>query len=435
MRTLTLTLVTTVIAATIGFGFIISWIYSELYPTSEFSEEHKAYQNISQQLSKIIQHNPTKKASLEFWNSSGEINAQLEDRDSLILPQKLEDRFELGETIALEFEEGIKFYSLIHESDQILVITPPAAIQEDRPYEKIALTLIFYVGVVLAIAAWLLPLFIRLRLLDKTAQDFGRGNLTVRLPDNKMSYIKNIETEFNTMAERIQQLIKDNKLLSRAVSHDLKTPLARLRFGLDTIMEEHNPDKREIYHDRINNDLDKMESLIFTLLDYAKLDDAHISMAKKPINLADLVSDEIKHLKHISNKSITTTLSILSEGAVMVSADDHYLRMIIHNLVINALNHAKSDVEISVYRQESHAYFLVEDDGPGVNENDTDRIFKPFQRGVQPNSNSRKDEGHGMGLAICERVGQWFDAEISLERSPSLGGASFRLKIPLLKPA
>lgn len=431
MRILTLTLVTTVITTTIGLGFLISWIYSERYPKSEFSEEHKAYQNISQQLSRIIQHNSANKASLELWNESGNINAQLEDRDSLILPENLEGRFEQGETIALEFEAGVKFYSLILESDEILVITPPVAIPEELSYDKIALTFIFYIGVILAIAMWLLPLFIRLRLLDKTANDFGRGDLTVRLPDSKMSYIKNIEAAFNTMAWRIQALVKDNKLLSRAVSHDLKTPLARLRFGLDTLMEEPNQERRAIYHDRINDDLDKMESLISTLLNYAKLDDAKITLDKKSINLVDLVSSEIEQLKHTSNNGISIALSIPDEGVVCVFADDHYLRMIIHNLAINALNYTKTSIEISVYKNEDYAYFLVEDDGPGVNDNDRARIFKPFQRGIQPESRTGATKGHGMGLAICERAAQWFNAEIILECSTVLGGARFILKLPL----
>ena len=432
MRTLTLTLVATVITATIGLGYIISWVYSEFYAKSEFSEEHKAYQNISQQLSTIVQYSEAPNAMLEQWNMSGNIHAQLEDRDTLLLPQQLEENFKNGEVIALEFDDSVKFYSLINHSDKILTLTPPALTQESTPVENLAFTFIFYTGVIFAITLWLLPLFTRLRLLDNTAKNFGDGNLAARLPECKISYIKNIELAFNTMAERIQRLIEDNKMLSRAVSHDLKTPLARLRFGLETLQEEEREDKRKAYHARIHDDLDTMESLVHTLLDYAKLDDTHIALDKKPINLCDFITAEASQLTVVHSTAITITLAIAPAGIVMVCFDEHYLRMIFQNLVINAINHANGHVKLCVYADSGYAFFAVEDDGSGVSTEDKARIFKPFERGEKPNVKLPNAKGHGMGLAICERVGQWFSAEILLDRSAELKGASFILKVPLL---
>lgn len=131
----------------------------------------------------------------------------------------------------------------------------------------------------------------RLLLLRQKANAFGAGDLSVRIPQGAVSYIADIEQEFNRMAQRIESLVYDNKLLSRGLSHDLRTPIARLRFGLDVLEEaELSPAQRKtIAH--LNRDLVAMESLVEILLSYSRMGQAKIAFKPALVNLQQWVAD------------------------------------------------------------------------------------------------------------------------------------------------
>jgi len=135
---------------------------------------------------------------------------------------------------------------------------------------NILLTLQFYLIVIAVLLAWLFPLIKRLLNLQKVAKQLGTGDFSSRVNVSKFSYISSIESDFNRMANQIQKLVDDNQMLSRAVSHNLKTPLTRLRMGIDVLEETTDNSEMEGYIKRINGDLDEMQTLVETLLQYSK---------------------------------------------------------------------------------------------------------------------------------------------------------------------
>ena len=186
-------------------------------------------------------------------------------------------------------------------------------------------TVLFYLGILALILLWLTPLVKHLINFRETAKAFGQGDLNKRISVGSVSYINDIETEFNRMAYRIQTLVTDNKLLSSAVSHDLRTPLARLRFGIDTLAEEADPLIREKYQARISNDLTEMEVLVETLLNYVGMDQSMVTLEKSSINLAEVMNQCVES---ISPKEKQLNVEINTVNATIVG-EKRYLLMLI----------------------------------------------------------------------------------------------------------
>jgi len=294
------------------------------------------------------------------------------------VPEALLESFNRGQALVLESESGIGVHYALPETEQVFTIALPGPEERRTTKLELILTLCFYGGITTIIIIWIWPLIHHLLQLRDTAVKFGRGDLNARVKPQRFSYIADIEQEFDRMAERIQSLVQDNKLLSSAVSHDLKTPLARLRFGLDALSETQDAEKRERYADRVNNDLEAMENLIDTLLQY-------------------------------------------------IQADKRYLSMLINNLLSNALRYTHSRVKVSLIEENKNYLLSFEDNGKGIPKAERENVTKPFWRGDQ----GRATKGHGMGLAIVDRIAEWHQAKLEIDESESLGGAKISLRFPL----
>ena len=416
MRLMSVSLLVTVLGATIGLGALLSWGYQQLVSGPTPANSLYYYRSLSIDLAHALGQSREPEAFIDHWNHRSDLILSIDELDSIVLPTSLAEQLDQGLPVALESEQAVTLYTLLANKHSLLLLTLPSPIKEMHPLLELLFTVVFYSGVIAAIALWLLPLLTRLRRLDQAAAAIAEGRLDARIPAAQSSYIQRIENTFNDMAEKIEQLIADNKLLSRAVSHDLKTPLARLRFGVDMLEEEQEPSVRQKYYQRINHDLDHMESLINTLLDYAKLEEAKLSIHKSPIDFGRFIQEWLAHF----NSGAPVDLQLDIKPGVMINADKRYLGMLIHNLVLNAMQHAKSHVRVSLSTSASTIIFSVADDGEGIDPSSRERIFQPFQKG-----DGGKAKGHGMGLAICERIAGWFAAEITVGRSEVLGGAEF----------
>ena len=284
------------------------------------------------------------------------------------------------------------------------------------------LTSLFYLLMMLLMLAWLYPLLRRLLKLRLVAKAFGEGDLTQRVDVSSVTYIRDLETEFNHMAQRIESLVNDVKLLSSAVSHDLRTPLARIRFGLDTLAEEDDPRLRQRFEQRISDNVDEMVELVETLLNYARLDQAMVNLEKRSTALSPIISSCI-------NNKVLDDMEIVFEKKddLCVFGDPAYLIILISNLLQNALNYASNRVIITIESNDHTVMLTVSDDGAGVDVNEREQIIKPFIRG---NDSEQSIKGYGMGLAIVTRILQWHQGSLNINDSDELGGAEFCVTLP-----
>ncbi|WP_421133127.1 HAMP domain-containing sensor histidine kinase [Alteromonas sp. A079] len=419
MRFLSLSLVAVALVATIG----LSWLFDTVYQSYQHSlDEHPndtvlALEQVTVNLASVMSTSPNRETIVQQWQ--GVYRLQLMNLDQLALPAELLSVLKAGRPLTLQSDNQILIHARIPASNQLLllVFAPPGEPAETNNH-RYWLTSLFYFLLISILIIWLTPLLARLFKLRAAAKAFGEGDLGQRIQVGSISYIKDVESEFNHMAQRIEDLVSDVKLLSTAVSHDLRTPLAKLRMGLDTLREEDNPDTRELYHQRLDTQLDAMVELVETLLQYARMDQTMLNLEKRNIDLLPLLSACINQ----QQEGIVFTPH--GHTACMIKGDARYLKIAMNNLLQNAVKYGNGKVQVALIEQSDRYEITVEDNGEGVPELQRSCIFKPFVRGQH-----KDKKGFGVGLAIVKRVMDWHQGRIDIGHSKSLGGAKFEVHL------
>jgi two-component system OmpR family sensor kinase len=414
VRQLTLSLLLVVVGAVIGLGWGIDQWYNAQYAPQE-NQSIKSYEQLGRELVNLISVASVDNSLLEQWAEQSKTHVQITPYVEFPIPPNLKQSFEAGEPLMLDSGAGISLHYYVAAQQSVISFSFPAEHQNGKNSRlSWLLTLLFYGGVILVVFIWLYPLLKRLLLLRQKARAFGAGDLSVRIPQGAVSYIVDIEQEFNRMAQRIESLVYDNKLLSRGLSHDLRTPIARLRFGLDVLEEAELSPAQQKTLAHLNRDLIAMETLVETLLSYSRMDQAQIAFKPALVNLQQWVAD-------IAQEFYPEQVQFdcpPSGYATTITADTEYLNMLIHNLLQNAERHGKGIIQASVIATEKNVALVVEDNGSGIPEVEREHVLKPFYR----IASAQNTQGHGMGLAIVDRIAQWHKAELKLETSESLGG-------------
>jgi two-component system, OmpR family, sensor kinase ParS len=275
----------------------------------------------------------------------------------------------------------------------------------------------------IAILLWLSLFWRDLRKLTGAAERIGEGAFGTTLELRKGSALKPLADSFNRMTERIGSLMRSQKDLSNGVSHELKTPLSRLRFALSLIPDAATPTERERLIKKMQYDVAELDALVQEMLLYSKLDrdTPVIAMQPSPVEnwLPSAVEDEIEAAEaHDLHIPVTVSMTVLD-----APCEPRYMARAVRNLVRNALRFAHHRVEVSVACEDNRFIIHVDDDGPGITEADRARLFVPFARIDESRSRLANDGGgSGLGLAIVQRIAQWHGGLASITSSP-LGGA------------
>lgn len=224
-------------------------------------------------------------------------------------------------------------------------------------------------------------------------------------------------------AQDITSMGERHREVSQAVSHELRTPLARMRFALALLSKSADPDTRTRLQERLQTDIEELESLVRASLAFARLADAPSDLQHEPINIHDWLQQEFALL---DGHHRLLTLDTDPADLVLIG-DRALLHLIVRNLLSNAITYARERVSVSAACQDQHLVLHVDDDGPGVLPENREKIFEPFVRlamgGDEPS-------GFGLGLALAKRATHWHRGELSITRSP-LGGARLTLTLAL----
>jgi len=427
MRRLTLSLLSVVLLSTIGLG----WMFDNFY--NKYAQQSKAQQkdaitvleqlggNLAQSLDGLNNRN----LFIKKWQENGHYRVNIVPLKDFPLPAKLLSSVKAGQPLILETDDSIAIHYYLASSNEFFVLSaPPILIAETDGMVNFLLTVLFYLAMLLLVFLWLYPLAKRLLVLRKVAKAFGDGKLEQRVEVGSISYIKDLETEFNHMAYRIEALVNDVKLLSSAVSHDLRTPLARIRFGIDTLQEEDDPALRKRFEQRISDNVNEMVDLVETLLNYARLDQAMLELNKTKVNLNTLIANAIKNKS--DDKISIDFLVKCGEVEPWVYGDSAYLMILVANLIQNACQYCDNKIEVKITQNNEIVNLTISDDGKGILPEQREQILKPFIRGKD---NEQNIKGYGMGLAIVKRILEWHDGEISIKQSEKYGGAEFTISL------
>ncbi|WP_196159164.1 ATP-binding protein [Reinekea sp. G2M2-21] len=421
MKKLSLSLLSLILLSIIALGMFIDVLFDRYFSTEEI-DPLRHQKVLAEQLAFALNEQSSPEEFIQAWqNKSPQNELLLLSEEDLPLPENLWQQLKNGQSLVLETEVGLTIYLWLAQHQQLLAFSPDELInREETPMVNLLLTTGFYLGILLLILLWLLPLVRSLRGLRRNALAYGKGDFSARLAPSRFTYIDDIEHTFNRMAEQIETLIQDNRLISSAVSHDLRTPLARLRFGIDILSETENPEERQKYQEHLSNDIDEMQSLVEALLNYARLEQSLVTVQKEPVDVLNiLVNFRDSHPLGV------VTIDAAPNTNTTIAGQPTYLKMLLHNILNNALHYGNSKILVQVSRTKEHLDIHIHDDGPGIAEQHRSTLFKPFVRGETQNS----PQGFGMGLAIAERIAYWHNGTISIAQSSKLGGAEFIIRL------
>lgn len=358
------------------------------------------------------------------------------ERWTLKLPPKQAEKLDSGE-LAIDAEGDI-IYHRLKQTPQILVVGPlsPDA-DPDRPRTmplelRIRLLTWSLIGLCLAIAVWfwVRPVWRDLEALRQTARSLGDGHFETRAPQARSSAFELLTETLNGMAERVQRLIATQKETSSAISHELRTPIARMRFALEMLAEADEQAERERLGQMMEVDLDELDNLIDSSLTYSRFEREQPELHLTPVELAPWLEEKIESMRILSRSlELTVDNSALPEGQ-QVELDLKSMPYAITNLLRNAIKYTKSRIAVSAEVVGDRVFVHVDDDGIGILPEERQRIFVAFTR--LDRSRDRATGGYGLGLAIVRLVMLQHEGTATVDESP-LGGARFTLSWPLLQ--
>ncbi len=238
-----------------------------------------------------------------------------------------------------------------------------------------------------------------------------------------------LANDFDEMAGQIENLIKSEKRLTQDISHELRSPLARMNVALELARKKANEETMPLIA-RLEGESDRLNDLIGQLLTLSKLETGAREFDRTSLEISRLIEDIVED-SDFEAKANKKSVEIVQNDKAKVFGNERLLRSAIENVLRNAIRYTKegSSVEVSVLNKDQKAAVLIRDHGGGVPEEELGKLFKPFYR-VQE-ARDRKSGGIGLGLAIAERAVSSHDGEISAENTGD--GLLVEIVLPILK--
>jgi two-component system OmpR family sensor kinase len=285
------------------------------------------------------------------------------------------------------------------------------------------LAFVFYAAIALVIMTWLWPITRDLKTLERSTTTFGNRNWFFDARIGKRSPIFPLAQAFRRMVARIDGLIGSQKDMSNAMSHEIKTPLARMRFEIEMARTATDATSLARHLSNINVDIAELDAFVTATLDYAILERAEVALNIREHDLTQILPAVTDAVRRSSRGDISIRCEV-SPNATRVPCDAHLMETVVRNLLYNAVRYARSEILVSFVVQPDSVYHLrVDDDGPGIPEADRVRIFDSF---VQLENPSGRKAGYGLGLAIVNRIVEWHGGKVVVTRA-NLGGAGFSM--------
>lgn len=306
------------------------------------------------------------------------------------------------------FEIGV-----MRDDGRWMVVRPQPAFGLDPWQQRLLLTLALTL-LVMAPVAWVLArrMAAPIALFATAAERLGRDPRAEPLPATGPAELRTAVTAFNQMQERLSRYVEDRTAMVAAIAHDLRTPLTRLRFRLEGL-----PDDQRA---KIAADLDQMEEMVSAALTFVR--DTGRSAERTRLELSSLLESLCDEMAETGADA-----QAVPGEKLVIEGDPMALRRLFTNLLENAVKFGER-ARARTFAENGFAVVEIEDDGPGVEGQDQDRLFEPFYRG-EP-SRSRQTGGIGLGLAIVRSIARAHGGEVTLNDRPG-GGATARVVLPL----
>lgn len=348
-----------------------------------------------------------------------------------VLPPERVDKIARQEHVSLDLPNGngYEIYHTILGTDYVVVMKAPFAIRQPMLIFGV-LTPNQFTWLVessmyaIAILLWL-SLFRRDMLaLEHAAREIGGGRFDIKIKVGRGAALHPLADAMNTMAEKVSALLRSHQQLTNAISHELRTPITRLRFRHELAIEARTPEAKDAELREMDSAIDLLDELSTELLEYARMDREVPRLDVAPLDVEQWLEGLVQEAAEVARSDGRAVVIAASSGVESIDGDYRYLSRAVSNLLRNAVRYAKSRVEVSVQRDATGNVLLVDDDGPGIPVAERERLFEPFSR--LDSSRDRASGGFGIGLAIVRQIARWHGGRVEIGDSP-LGGAQLRL--------
>jgi signal transduction histidine kinase len=270
--------------------------------------------------------------------------------------------------------------------------------------------------------------------LRKATQKLASGDLSARVGGRVSSNdeITQLVRDFDKMAEQIENLVNAQSRLLKDISHELRSPLARLTVALELARQRTGPEAQDIL-DRISLESSRMNELIGSLMTISRLESGTGNMRKDPIDLEQVIDEVARDAAfEAQTKNCQVEAEIVDELPVL--GDPGLLHSAIENVVRNATRYTPEGTTVRIRAEKAvrwnipEAAIRISDAGPGVPEDSLDKIFRPFYR--IDDARVRSTGGVGLGLAIAEHAVRLHGGTVKASNLPE-GGLSVEIRLPL----
>jgi signal transduction histidine kinase len=249
------------------------------------------------------------------------------------------------------------------------------------------------------------------RWLDEGVREVGRGNLKHRVPAKRSDELRDLAAAFNDMTDRIRGMLRAKERLLLDVSHELRSPLTRLKVALEFL-----PDGNA--KESIAGDIAEMEKMINEILATARMHHLHGKLNLKRILLADLLKDVAAEFENQPPGVQADDIAI----DVPLKVDPEQVKTVLKNILTNAVKYSVPDSEpihISAAVRPPYVAIKIADNGVGIAYDELPFIFEPFYR--VDKSRAKDTGGFGLGLSLCKTIMEAHEGRIEVESTPGVG--------------
>lgn len=259
----------------------------------------------------------------------------------------------------------------------------------------------------------------RLENLQRGVKRFGEGDLSVRVPEHGHDEVADLAHQFNAAAARIETLMTSHKSLLANASHELRSPLTRIRMGLEFMGNDPASARAKA---EIQRNISELDQLVDEILLASRLDTREVDVGMvESVDLIGLAAEECAR--------IDAELDVQTDGPLDVQGISKLLRRALRNLLENARRYSQGEIQLTLEKKDHSVEIRVEDHGPGVPREQRERIFEKFYR--LPGASERSG-GVGLGLSLVRSIAERHGGTVHCEaRQDGRSGASFVIKLPL----
>lgn len=333
-----------------------------------------------------------------------------------LVADKIRER--LGEqTIITTKHYGISglWVSFGIDQDDFWVVIPNVHVERPFPWQWLG-----WIALVLSLSlagGYLLASRINkpLNLLVSAADKLRKGQQPEKLPEDSVTELREVSTTFNRMAESLAELDAERTLILAGVSHDIRTPLARLRLAVEMLPEQ----ECGYLKSGMVQDISDMDNIIHQFLDFVR------GTEGEPTEMVDI--NTLLQALHDRQQRAGRELVIQLAPTYRVPIKPLAMQRLLDNIVGNAYNYGGGQVRVSSHIHADNIVISVFDNGPGIPETHLQKLLRPFERLDTARSNAG---GSGLGLAIADRIAKLHHGKLELINRPE-GGLEARLSIPI----